>query len=140
MSEKIYRILDANINRAKEGLRVVEDFLRFYENNEIILKKSREIRHKISSIFETAYPTFLSSRNVKIDPGKNIEENKRINITKLVIANIKRVEEALRVLEEFSKLLPKKDIHHNIKNLRYSSYELEKSLIPLLYKNTGEIS
>jgi len=48
--KKVYRILDANVNRAAEGIRVVEDICRFNFENENLTKKLRKTRHKVRKI------------------------------------------------------------------------------------------
>ncbi len=49
-NNKIYRVLDANINRAKEGLRTCEDTARFILNDETLAKKFKKLRHDITGI------------------------------------------------------------------------------------------
>jgi thiamine-phosphate pyrophosphorylase len=126
--KKIYRICDANLNRAKEGLRVVEEYIRFYIEDEKMLKDIRDVRHKISEISKEIYPKILIERNVVLDHGAKIIEKKRDDLKSVITANFKRVQEALRVLEEFSKLPEISDEAHAFKNLRFKVYELEQQL------------
>ena len=127
-TKKIYRICDANFNRAKEGLRVVEEYIRFYKEDENSLKNIREIRHTLSTILEKdLYEKLLKERDVFNDHGMQFKETDRTDLNSLLIANIKRIQEALRVLEEYSKIVFK-DKASYIKNLRFKTYNLEKML------------
>jgi len=129
--KKIYRICDANLNRAKEGLRVIEEYIRFYIEDEILLKDIRNVRHKISDIYKEMYPEILKERDVIYDHGAKITEQNREDLKSVIIANFKRIQEALRVLEEFSKLPEFQNSKNNtgfIKNLRFKAYDLEKQL------------
>ena len=133
--KKIYRIFDANLNRAKEGLRVIEDYLRFYLDNDNLFQEIREIRHNLGELLEDKfYLEVLKERESLVDCGRNILEEPRANIKNLVIANIKRAEEALRVLEEYSKIILVDKVAL-LKNLRYKIYNLEKAILKLIQED-----
>lgn len=130
------RIVDANINRAKEGLRVCEEITRFVLNSRALTTELKDLRHRIDLILKR-----LSSRSVLIrqrdssgDVGKNIyaDELKRKNLKDIFFANCQRVKESIRVLEEFSKLKDVK-VAVDLKEIRYRVYEIEK-------KVTGKIA
>lgn len=127
----INRILDANINRAKEGLRVCEEVARFTLNNQRLTSELKKIRHEIASIVESpgCLADLLKSRKSLQgqDIGRDIyiDELKRKNIQDIFFANIQRAKESIRVLEEFSKL-NNKELAIKFKNLRYTIYEIEK--------------
>ncbi len=132
-SNKIYRILDANFNRAKEGLRVVEEYVRFCIRDDKTMDEIRFIRHSLSSLSVGIYAKLLSQRDVENDVGATFKEKNRENIDALLVANFKRIEEALRVLEEYSKLLESVDadfaeLSPKFKNFRFKIYEIEKVL------------
>lgn len=136
--KKIYRICDANLNRAKEGLRVIEEYIRFYIEDAVLLKDIRDVRHKLSKISNEIYPKILTERNVIFDHGSKIAEEKRDDLKSVITANFKRIQEALRVLEEFSKLpefTNTDDKHQIFKNLRFKVYDLEKQLFLKNAKN-----
>lgn len=139
MSEKqyIYKIFDVNINRAKEGLRVIEEYTRFYFVDQNYLKVVRYVRHKISKILDSEYFSILSARNVEKDLGKDFVENGRNDFYSIIISNFKRTEEALRVLEEYSKYpnFSKNSYSKDFKELRYIVYDLEKKICTEFYKN-----
>ena len=133
MEKRFIRILDTNLNRAKEGLRVVEDTCRFVLKDAVMYKKLRKIRHLSSKYLSTYYEQMLNVRNSIKDSGRTAKEQKRENLKNIVVANFKRVQESLRVLEEYSKII-NFDIALKYKKLRYEVYDVEKKLV-LKYKN-----
>lgn len=127
MNSQILRILDANINRAVEGVRVVEDVLRFIYNDKNMYLQLRKIRHQLVKIFQPIYDKLIINRDSRKDVGKKTKEKKYFTSKEIIVSNIHRVEESLRVLEEMSKLVNiKKTLE--IKMLRYKIYELEKKI------------
>ncbi len=121
---KYLRIADANINRACEGLRVIEDFFRLFYNNSQLSEKIKDIRHKIRKIGEEK--NYLYYRNSKSDIGKDFKYDKISENNSFVLKkNFKRVQESLRVLEE---LLKTENIEFvkEIKKFRFEIYEIEK--------------
>ncbi|MCS7151885.1 MAG: thiamine-phosphate pyrophosphorylase [Endomicrobia bacterium] len=133
MKKEILRILDANLNRITEGLRVIEDTLRFVFNEDKIYKQLRQIRHKIVRIFIEFYPTMIFGRSSDSDPGRTAKEKKYKNINEIVVSNFHRVTESLRVLEEIAKLQCVKKVAE-VKNLRYKVYEIEKEVVKKFLK------
>ena len=133
MKKNFVRILDTNLNRCKEGLRVIEDTCRFVFNDEILYKRIRNIRHLSSKYLISHYEQMLFSRDSQTDSGRTAKEQIRQNLKNIVIANFKRSEEALRVLEEYSKIIAFK-IALKYKALRYKIYTLEKKFF-LKYKD-----
>lgn len=128
-ANNINTVFDANINRVKEGLRVCEEIMRFILKNRTLTSELKNCRHRIDSIIKKipSSSKFLMMRESAHDVGKNIyiNELKRKNIQDIFCANIQRVKESIRVLEEFSKL-KNKDCAIAFKNLRYRIYEIEK--------------
>ncbi|MCF8010577.1 MAG: thiamine phosphate synthase [Clostridiales bacterium] len=128
-----YRIIDANLNRLREGLRVVEDAGRFLLNDANIMSQAKEMRHQLSRIMEFipgGNNTLITYRDSSCDIGKNTKlptEMHRDDYSKVVTANLKRIEEAARVLEEYGKLVSA-DLGFEAKVLRFQSYSLEKKL------------
>ncbi|MFC1546598.1 thiamine-phosphate pyrophosphorylase [bacterium] len=119
----IYRTIDVNANRVKEGLRVIEEYFRFFEENNGVMLDIREMRHRINSILKNVYSKLLESRRIDTDYGKDIKEGNRDSISDTITANCKRVQEGLRVLEEFSKILGK-EIFSEFKDMRFRMYNL----------------
>ena len=127
----IHRVIDANINRAKEGLRVCEEITRFILNSYKLTEKLKDIRHRIDQVTLglPAKSQLLKQRNALSDIGRNIYagELKRRGCADIFFANIQRVKESLRVLEEFTKL---KNIPaaREFKKLRYRVYFAEQKI------------
>jgi len=127
----VLRALDANCNRTREGLRVAEDVARFVLDDSKLLTRLKKLRHEVTSAEKSL---FLShqirqlARNVEKDLGRgNQEKNEKLRATprELLKANLKRAQEALRSLEEFSKLL-KHPASVRFKKLRYECYKIEE--------------
>lgn len=133
MDKKFIRILDTNLNRCKEGLRVIEDTARFVFCDEVIYKNIRKIRHQTTTYLVKEYEQMLSARDSIKDSGRKAKEQSRINLESIVIANFKRVEEALRVLEEYSKII-NFDTALKYKALRYKVYTIEKKMFLKYFK------
>jgi thiamine-phosphate pyrophosphorylase len=125
----IHRIIDANLNRAKEGLRVCEEVTRFILNNQKFTARLKQYRHEIDGLAKKicSASRLLKERKVNSDVGRlnSGGELKPCDCRDIFWANIQRVKESLRVLEEFSKLV---DIQAALgfKQLRYKVYEIEK--------------
>ena len=125
---KYLRLFDANLNRAREGLRVIEDTARFVEVNPKIFTEARAARHKLDKITRDIYPELLRERDSHSDKGRTVKEAKRPGLKALMSANFRRVEEALRVLEEYGKLVAPKAAPV-FKAIRYKIYILEKQYV-----------
>ena len=125
----IYRVIDANINRLKEGLRVCEEITRFILDNYNLTSEFKKIRHKAEVILKylPKNTELFKERESLGDVGRKIyiNELKRRNYQDIFFANMQRAKESIRVLEEFSKLI-NKNIAVKFKRLRYNIYELEK--------------
>ncbi len=145
--EKIARVLDANLNRGREGLRVVEDLVRFLLDDSELAEKLKSARHEITLIAKQLPiddTELLNSRDSQHDVGKDIKSSSeviRIDILQIATANIRRSQESMRVLEEISKLYDV-EISLKFKRLRYELYELEKQVNKKPYKelDKGEFS
>lgn len=126
----IYRIVDANINRAKEGLRVCEEVTRFIFRSPKLTSDFKNLRHEIDGAIKKIPRAreFIFGRDSRRDAGRRLahkEEMSRRNSRDIFSANIQRVKESLRVLEEFTKLISSA-VAMEFKELRYGVYELEK--------------
>ena len=133
MEKRFIRILDTNLNRCKEGLRVIEDTCRFVFCDATFYKKIRKVRHLSSKYLADQYEQFLSARDSVKDSGRKAKEQSRQNLKNIVIANFKRAQESLRVLEEYSKIIDF-NIALKYKALRYEVYTIEKKML-LKYKS-----
>lgn len=134
MKSEIWRIVDANFNRSREGLRVCEDITRFFLNSPALTKSLKHIRHSISGIAKIHYAgsgSISESRDSRNDVGRRSKEPaemKRSSVKDIFSANAERAKESLRVLEEFYKLIDKKQ-SSRFSRLRYRMYEIEKKAV-----------
>ncbi|MFH0877300.1 MAG: thiamine-phosphate pyrophosphorylase [Candidatus Omnitrophota bacterium] len=127
-----YRLIDANFNRAKEGLRVCEDIVRFHLNHARLTQKFKNIRHRLSAILKSANIDplgLIQERNIRRDVAKiSCLSKKKASFCQIFLANMQRTKEALRVLEEFLKLFDK-TATRKIQHLRFQCYALEQETI-----------
>ena len=123
MNENYLRLIDANLNRLREGIRVVEDIFRYVYNDKQTATALKKLRHL--SRLEN-YIELLETRDVKNDVLRNSikSEQNRTDLYSILIANFKRAQESSRVLEEFCKLISIED-SENFKYIRYELYNLE---------------
>ena len=128
MRSDTVRLFDANLNRAREGLRVLEDTARFVLCSKKLCLPLRNVRHKAAFITQSIYPELVCGRDAQTDMGRKIKESSRKDIFSLAAANFRRVQEALRVLEEYSKILLPNSARE-FKSLRFAVYTLEKRFI-----------
>jgi len=122
----ISRIIDANINRISEGLRVIEEYTRFIASDTELTNSICQLRRQINQS-ESDSISNLNSRETHQDARAEDPVPKRKDITSLLRANFKRVEEGCRVLEEYTG-----NAFYN--HCRYQVYELEKKIILTLLK------
>lgn len=124
MDKGLYRVIDANLNRLKEGIRVIEDMARYANNNKDISSRLKTLRHlsKIDDI-----QPLLDSRDAQNDVLKMTRESEmeRSSIDSIIIANYKRAQESSRVLEELYKVV-EPELSERYKRIRYELYTLEK--------------
>jgi thiamine-phosphate pyrophosphorylase len=120
-------VVDANLNRLKEGIRVVEDIMRYQKNNEKLSSKLKQLRHKSRIDEQELLLKHRDSVNDVLRPTIKSELN-RTDIKSILIANFKRAQESSRVLEELFKLY-NLDYSEKFKYIRYELYTLEKEVI-----------
>lgn len=125
------RILDANFNRAREGLRVCEELSRFILNERGLTRRLKAVRHRLgdelrSGVFEPA--ALARARDCRGDVGRRYDslESRRNGLVSVFIANIERVKESLRVLEEISKTVDPR-APARFKSMRFTVYAIEKT-------------
>jgi hypothetical protein len=127
----VYRIIDANLNRVMEGVRVCEDIIRFASDNERLTAKLKNLRHEmfdsIKDLRKKHLEEFVEARDLNNDVGRksNASEKTRENLVDLFLANTQRGKESLRVLEEVLKLFDG-DLSQKFKKFRFKLYEIEK--------------
>lgn len=128
VQQVVYRILDANLDRAREGLRIIEEWCRFGLNDATLAETCKHLRQEVSK-WHT--PQIRAARDTPGDPGTDLshpQEEKRSSMTSLLQANFCRVQEALRVLEEYGKL-DDANMGKVFKQMRYQVYSLESTLM-----------
>jgi hypothetical protein len=130
-NKNILRIIDVNLNRAKEGLRVCEDITRFILNDSASTRALKLLRHKIQEITANSNidkNSLCRARDIRGDCGMDFcVLEKKDTWQSVFAANMQRAKEALRVLEEFSKLF-KGNTGERFKSLRFRLYAQEKRL------------
>lgn len=129
---EVYRVLDANCNRLREALRVLEEHFRFFENCGEDASEIKLLRHSLKSIIsQLGQRQLLAARDTANDcfANKNRpEELERKKPDDILAANFKRAQEAARVIEEYSKLTPVSTTSETAKTIRFSLYTLEQRI------------
>ncbi|MEH1879330.1 MULTISPECIES: thiamine phosphate synthase [unclassified Nostoc] len=128
IQQVVYRILDANLDRAREGLRIIEEWCRFGLNNAQLAFECKRLRQEVAQWHTSE---LRAARDTPGDPGTELthpQEEERASIKSVLQANFCRIEEALRVLEEYSKLYHP-TMAKACKQMRYQVYTLESSLM-----------
>ncbi|QOV90449.1 thiamine phosphate synthase [Humisphaera borealis] len=126
----ILRLLDANANRAREALRVLEDYARFILDSESLSGRLKHVRHGLAEAVGPILPEAILHRDTPGDVGttnKTAAELTRSSIEDVVVAAGKRLGEALRAIEEYLKTLDP-SAAQKVETLRYASYDLEQRI------------
>ena len=129
-SAGIWRLLDANANRAREALRVVEDTARFVLERPAAARAFRGLRHEFDGLVRSHYRQLIRHRDVEHDSGRSNPAGPYPGgVSELAVANLKRCEEALRVFEEYGRVLSPEAVG-TAQKLRFQVYKWEKRLLP----------
>ncbi len=132
MERAVYRIIDANFNRAREGVRIIEEFCRFALNCRPLAERAKQLRHELSSAIDKLDAgRLISSRDTLGDVGigKTVDKQlTRDNLSDCFTAACKRLTEALRTLAEMTQTL-NRPVAEAIEKLRYEAYTLEKDIV-----------
>jgi len=125
------RFVDANLNRASEGFRVAEDYTRFVMNDRNLSERLKQARHHLQEAAAFLPDSWrIAARDTPNDVGTELSterEGRRETMLDVAVANIKRVQEALRSLEEAAKI-DNSLAARQFGTLRYEAYHLEKLL------------
>lgn len=121
---KTERLIDASINRLREGLRVIEDIHRYIFDDADLSSAVKNLRHNVQKAYN---PHRIIHRDIENDVSKETTESEisREDLNSILIANFSRAEESSRVLEELFKL-DSPELSSLFKNIRYGLYALEK--------------
>jgi thiamine-phosphate pyrophosphorylase len=127
----VLRVVDAEANRAREGLRAVEDYVRFVLDDRHLTGLCKQLRHDLAaSLGRIATEHRLAARETQADVGTELateSEGRRDSTGSVLAANFTRLQEALRSLEEFGKLLDP-DLATELEQLRYRTYTLHRAM------------
>ena len=139
MERSVYRIIDANFNRAREAARMIEEFCRFALNSSLLTERTKQFRHELSAtIKKLEVGLLISNRDTLRDVGtgkKVSNQLSRSNLNDCFTASCKRLTEALRVLAEMIQTF-NPVVAETVENLRYTAYTLEKDI--LIFSDTTE--
>lgn len=124
----VYRILDANLDRSREGLRIIEEWCRFGLNHSAY---TNQLKHLRQTLAQWHTPDLRLARDTPNDPGTGLthpQEAERTSLQDVLQANFCRLQESLRVLEEYGKLY-RTEFALACKAMRYEVYTLESQLL-----------
>lgn len=125
------RVIDANFNRAREALRVMEEYARFELDDAILSSAMKHARHDLARIVQHTLPDqLLAGREIESDVGRDVtakDEYHRASMGEVAMVAAKRLSEALRAIEEYGKTV-EPTLAVKIEQLRYQGYELERRL------------
>ncbi len=131
------RIIDENLNRLSEGLRVLEDISRMILNDTGLTQQLKTMRHEFIRADISFNKQLLQSRDSENDIGADMEvsgEKDQRELTDILVANSRRAQESLRLLEEMAKLPGISIDSRNYKAARFSLYTLERNLLSRLFR------
>lgn len=137
MRPALARIVDANLNRAREALRVLEEYARFALDDRAATGTLKSMRHALAAAAR-AWPAadLLAARDTSGDVGTSLStpgERRRTSAADVVTAAAKRLSEALRAIEEYAKIdAPAAAVA--VERLRYAAYDVEKRLVPRAHR------
>ena len=128
-----YRIIDANFNRAREGLRVIEDYCRFALDSKLLTERVKNLRHKLCEcIGKLDSDALIACRDTTNDVGtaESIASKKqpRSDLETVLVAACKRLPEAMRAISEAMQTIDA-ELAERIESLRYEFYTLEKDIV-----------
>lgn len=126
----VLRIIDANANRAREALRVMEDACRFVLNDASLAEPIKRLRHDLAQAVG-GLGGIEANRDTPGDVGTSIkteQESSRQSVADVALAAGKRLSEALRTIEEYGKTLADPAFAASIERLRYQGYDIEHRL------------
>lgn len=135
------RIIDVNLNRLTEALKVIEDIVRLGLESKSLLRRVRSLRKKVGEELIFLRREVIGFRASEMDLGRSdrFDRLKRHSIEDILLANFKRSEEAARVLEEMFKMVAKKEQRRSgrglkgwsgwFKELRFQLYDLERAAV-----------
>jgi thiamine-phosphate pyrophosphorylase len=131
------RIIDENLNRLSEGLRILEDIARMLLNDAGLTGQLKTMRHELIPADSSFNKELIESRDSINDIGASMTvsgEDARKNLPDILVANAKRTQESLRVLEEMAKLPALNLDSEKYKQARFNLYTIERNLLSRLLR------
>ncbi|MDO8302044.1 MAG: thiamine phosphate synthase, partial [Sedimentisphaerales bacterium] len=132
MEKAVYRIIDANFNRAREANRVMEDFCRFYLNSAVLSGRCKKLRHDLSTAMGMLDSgKLLAARDTLCDVGTTIQVEGQLtrgSLQDCATAAAKRLTEALRTIAEAAQTI-NQTVAKVVETIRYRAYTLEKDIL-----------
>jgi thiamine-phosphate pyrophosphorylase len=137
-SREVLRIIDANLNRCREALRAVEDVFRFCLSDKPLSAQIKEMRHGLAAAAREFGPALLlTARDSATDVGRELvaknQKREYAGTADMAAANVKRAEEALRVLAETARLAAPA-LAARFEKMRFEVYEIERKHLPRLWR------
>ena len=136
--QQIYRVLDANLNRLREALRVIEEYYRFIDERPAVCGRLKKLRHGVAGIERAlGRSNLLANRDTAGDCFADKNRPEELDrgggaLGALLAANFKRGQEACRVIEEYAKVADgARDgsrLSEKAKKVRFALYAFEKEL------------
>lgn len=127
----LWRLVDANLNRAHEGLRVCEDVVRFGLHWQRPYRRLRAIRHGLDAQLRRTgvrVAQLVGARDSRRDPGRRARSPSVASLQQLLVINLQRTKEALRALEEASRIFAP-EATPGFQQLRFRTYDVERELL-----------
>lgn len=125
------RVVDVCFNRAREAARVLEDYCRFALDDRFLTEQVKGVRHALgAAALRVPQHLLLAARDTRADVGTSVTaagEYDRTTLAQVAVANLKRLQESLRSLEEFGKLFGP-ELGREVEALRYRAYTLERAV------------
>jgi len=127
----LFRMIDANANRALEGLRVCEDVARFHWGDAASVRRVRALRHAVARAVRALPVSAAGLAEVRAgrrDVGRRAAAEAADSLERVLVVNLQRAKEALRVLEECCRMVGGP---HSaaFQRLRFQAYEVERGLL-----------
>ena len=135
----VQRLFDANANRAREALRVLEDYARFVLDHEPLSAELKSLRHELAVATGPYLRAAILHRDTPRDVGTAITtaaEQHRSDLADVVTAAGKRLGEAVRSLEEYAKTFDAA-VAVSLEAIRYRFYTVEQQLARTLRPPTA---
>lgn len=131
------RIIDVNLDRTGEGLRLLEDIARFQLDDAGLTRQLKDMRHELTAISPSLGRQLLEARHADADIGRDMQAGGQAghrDLEAAISANARRVQQSLRVLEELARM-PDIDLEtERFKQARFALYTIERQLISKLLR------